>query len=359
MTTPLRVGIIGVSAESGWARDAHVPAVQGLAGLELVAVASSSQAKSDAAAKAFGVNSAFASGADLLRDPGIDLVAVCVRVPDHRDLVLAAIHAGKHIYSEWPLGPNTAETEEMAAAAQAKGVKAAIGLQTRASPASIKAGDLLASGAIGRVLSAHLYSSTVGFGPQVPAPYLYLEDPENGVNLVTIQGAHTIDLALALLGGLVDLSALNTTQYPEIEAGDNRSKQARLTSDHMLLQARLAQGGALSVEVAGGRPPETPFRMEIVGDQGVLALDGGAPRGFQSGRLRLSLNGEPQQVAEGETDTLPDSAANVAGIYAALRDDIHRGTSTVPDFHHAVQLSRLMDDVISSAKTGARLPYRG
>lgn len=127
----------------------------------------------------------------------------------------------------------------------------------------------------------------------------------------------------------------------------------------MLLQARLAQGGALSIEVAGGRPPETPFRMEIVGDHGVLALDGGAPRGFQSGRLRLSLNGEPQRVAGNETGALPDSAVNVAGVYAAIRDDIHRGTSTAPDFHHAVQLSRIVDDVMTSARTGTRLPFRG
>ena len=34
----------------------------------------------------------------------------------------------------------------------------------------------------------------------------------------------------------------------------------------MLLQSRLASGAALAVEVAGGRPPETPFRFEAVGE---------------------------------------------------------------------------------------------
>jgi predicted dehydrogenase len=190
----------------------------------------------------------------------------------------------------------------------------------------------------------------------VPTTYLYLEKPENGVNLVTIQGAHTIDLAIAVLGGLADVTALTTTQYPEIKVGDEGRGQVRSTSDHVLVQARLANGGVLSMEVAGGRPPETPFRMEVVGENGVLALDGGAARGFQSGRLCLSLNGEPQRVDEGECGSMPDAAANVSGIYAALRNDVHQATSTAPDFHHAVLLSRLFDDLMSSSQTGVRKP---
>ena len=39
--------------------------------------------------------------------PDIDLVTVATRVPDHRELVLAALAAGKHVYCEWPLGAAT------------------------------------------------------------------------------------------------------------------------------------------------------------------------------------------------------------------------------------------------------------
>ncbi len=74
----------------------------------------------------------------------------------------------------------------------------------------------------------------------------------------------------------------------------------RITFDHLLLQSRFIQGGTLSVEVAGGRPPETPFYLIVVGDAGILRLDGGAARGFQSGRLTVSVDGAPQAVDEGE-----------------------------------------------------------
>jgi predicted dehydrogenase len=47
MGTPLKVGIIGASAERGWAKISHVPAVQGLEGLELAAVATHNQRSAD------------------------------------------------------------------------------------------------------------------------------------------------------------------------------------------------------------------------------------------------------------------------------------------------------------------------
>ena len=298
---------------------------------------------------------AYASGLELARAPGIDLVTICTRVPDHRDLVLAALEAGKHVYCEWPLGRSVAEAEVMAAAAREAGVHAAIGLQLRANPCVRRARELIGSGTIGRPLSVTAFSATAGFGPDVAAPFLYLEEPGNFANLVTIQGAHTIDLALAVAGGLVDLSALATTQFPEIKAGDEGEPRPRTTFDHLLLHGRLAGGAALSVEVAGGRPPETPFRLEVVGEAGVLGLGGHAMRGLQSGRLTLSLDGAGQSVDEGELAHLADAAANVGGVYAALRDDIHHGTSTVLGFDHAVRLTRLVTDLLTSSGTGHRL----
>ena len=353
MTKSLRIGIVGASAGGGWAKDSHVPALRNLSGLELVAVAASSQAKAEAAAKMFGAKTAYGIAQDLIRDPNVDLVAVCVKVPDHRLLVLSALAAGKHIYCEWPLGRDLTETEELAAAARAAGVHVAIGLQTRVNPVAIRARELIKSGKIGRVLSARVYSSTAAFGRVVPASMIYSEAPESGVSLVTIQGAHTVDLAIAVLGEITGASALTTIQYPEVEVGDKAVRQVRVIPDHLLMHARMDGGGALSVEVAGGRPPDaTPFSFEVVGTEGGFTLEGGAMRGFQSGRLSLSVNGKAERVDEGETASLPDIAANVAKMYEVLRDDIAHGTANAPDFAHAVWLARLIEDLLSSGHGG-------
>ena len=357
-TKPLGVGIIGASAGRGWAKDSHVPAVQALTGLELVAVASGSAAKGEAAAREFGARKGYGDARDLIADPAVDLVTVAVKVPDHREIVLAALAAGKHVFCEWPLGRNLAESEELAAAAERAGVHAAVGLQARLNPAVRHARERLSVGGIGRVLSARVYSSTVAFGPKTEAAMAFAEDAANGVTLVTIQGGHTLDLAVALLGPLAGATALTTIQFPVVEVADHEGtkERTRTVPDHLLVQARLAEGGgALSVEVAGGRPAnDTPFRFEVTGEEGSLILEGGAARGFQSGRLRLRLKGETQPVDEGELAALPDAAVNVAGVYAALRDDIAQGRRHAPGFAHAVRLARLVECVLASGAQGPR-----
>jgi predicted dehydrogenase len=131
----LRVGIIGANAERGWARESHVPAVQHVDGLELAAVANKGQAAADAAAEAFGVARAYGDAAALIQDPDIDLVTVATTLPTHHALIGQALAAGKHVYSEYPLGVAVAESQELATAQQQAGLHAAIGLQARGNPA--------------------------------------------------------------------------------------------------------------------------------------------------------------------------------------------------------------------------------
>jgi predicted dehydrogenase len=353
MTRELGVGIIGVAANRGWARESHVPAVQALAGLKLVAVANRSQVDATAAAKAVGVDRAYGSPEDLIADGDVDIVTVAVPVPAHREIILAALHAGKHVVTEWPIGSDTAQTEEISSLARQSGVHTAVGLQSRMNPATLRGAELIDSGAIGRVIRATVYSTTAGWGRQVPELEAYLEKPESGMNLTTIQTAHTVDFAIRLAGRLNSLSALTTLQYPEVEIGAEKARLRRVVADHVLLQGRLADGGALAVQVVGGEPADhTPFRMDVVGTDGTLTVEGGAPRGFQSGLLQLRLNGEPVNVDDGETVGLPSSVVNVATVYAALRDDIANSTSIAPGFEHAVLLSHLVDDIQAAASQG-------
>ncbi len=358
MTKTLKVGIIGASAARGWAKISHVPAVQKLGGLELGAVVTQDQLSADEAAKAFGAEKGYGDAKALFADPEIDIVTVAVNVPAHRDLVLGALAANKQLYCEYPLGRNLAEAEEMAEAAREAGLHVAIGLQLRGNPAARRARELIQAGAIGRVLSARILSTTMAFGFNTEKAMAFAEKPENGVTLVSIQGAHTIDLAICVLGPFADIQALVSTQFPHIsvEAG---APQPRTTPDHLALIARLTSGAPLVIEVIGGRSADaTPFRFEVTGETGLLLLEGGAPRGVQSGLLNLSINGEPQTV-DASPVADPETAANVSAGYAALRDDILNGTRLAADFDHAVRMTRLIDDVMAASRSGERRPAAG
>jgi predicted dehydrogenase len=100
----IRVGIIGASPGRGFASIAHIPALHALPDFEITAVCTTRQASAEAAAKHFNIPLAFSDPAQLAQHPEVDLVTVCVKVPDHYQPVMAAIDAGKHVYCEWPLG---------------------------------------------------------------------------------------------------------------------------------------------------------------------------------------------------------------------------------------------------------------
>ncbi|WP_191970088.1 Gfo/Idh/MocA family protein [Methylobacterium planeticum] len=359
MAADIGVGMIGASPERGWAKLSHVPAVQSLAGLRLAAVLGSTRSSAEASARTFGATRAYAEPADLFGDPAVDLVTVAVRVPAHRELILGALAAGKHVYCEWPLGRDLAEAEELTLAARDAGRTAVIGLQARRSPALRHAGDLVRSGVLGRVLSARIISETIAFGPTIPAAETYLEEPRNGATLVTIHAGHALDAASAVLGPLLDVQALTRRQFERVAVVGGMDPIARSTPDLILTQSSLEGGGALSVEIAGGRTRDALFRFEVIGDGGTLVLEGAAPRGFQSSRLRLALNGLSEPTDEGELTDLPDEAVNVGGVYAALRESIRTGSTATVGFDHAVRLTRFLRDLEASAKDGQRRLARG
>src|SRR5438445_9079523 len=107
------VGIIGLSAQGGWAAVAHVPALQAIHDFELRALSASSQDSAKAAASKYNVPLYFDNATALAQRPEVDLVIVSVKVPEHYVLVEEAIRAGKMVYCEWPLARNLSEAEAL------------------------------------------------------------------------------------------------------------------------------------------------------------------------------------------------------------------------------------------------------
>src|SRR5436309_15314641 len=145
----LGVGIVGVSPVRGWAATAHIPALRALPGYEVRALSTHSAESARAAGEVFGVDAVFSDHQQLVTRPDIDVVAVTVRVPRHRELVCAALAAGKAVYCEWPLGRDLGDARAMAALAAQQGVRTAAGLQARQAPAIEFVQALLSDGYVG------------------------------------------------------------------------------------------------------------------------------------------------------------------------------------------------------------------
>lgn len=80
-------------------------------------------------------------------------------------------------------------------------------------PAVAAAAACMRSEAFGRPLTARMVSTTMGYGPEMGDAWAFLSDLRNGVNLSTINGGHSFDLAIHLLGPVVGIGALATTRH--------------------------------------------------------------------------------------------------------------------------------------------------
>ncbi len=119
--SPLKVGLIGCGNVVSYG---HRPALTSLPDVELAALADVTEARRKIGQEWFGLAEAnlYADYRDLLART--DIEAVCVTVPQQyrREIVLAAIEAGKHVLSEKPLSDTPAVAAELIAAAEAHGV---------------------------------------------------------------------------------------------------------------------------------------------------------------------------------------------------------------------------------------------
>ena len=230
-TTPLRVGIIGADTQLSWAGASHIPAIQANPGLVLAAVATRREESAQAAAEAFGAERWYANPYELIHDDSIDLVTVAVKVPAHRDFVLAALEARKAVYCEAPLGATLAETEEMAAASGS--LHTAIGLQGRQNPSVRRAAEIIESGKLGTLLSANVQATTFGYGPTTLSGYDYFNKAASGASFLTITAAHVLDVVEAVLGTITEVDARTKIIWPTIavvDTGRLRSGRSPTTS---------------------------------------------------------------------------------------------------------------------------------
>jgi predicted dehydrogenase len=160
------VGIIGLSANRGWATRAHVPALAMLADYDLRGLVASGSESAKAAALKHRVPFASDRLDELLARSDIDLVVVSVGVPDHRWVVEASLKAGKAVLCEWPLARDLAEAEALAAIAKDALRPCFVNLQARNSPAVRFIGDLLDQGYVGQVLSTSVIAAAGRLGVQ-------------------------------------------------------------------------------------------------------------------------------------------------------------------------------------------------
>ncbi len=356
-TKRLRVGLIGASPRGGWGAQSHLPALQGLPDVELVAICTAHEETARASAEKFGVPLAYHDHRDLLANPDIDAVAVVVRVPVHYEITRAAIEAGKHVYTEWPLVLKTAEAQQLADAAKAKGVKTMVGLQRRASPPHMRLKELVAEGYAGEVLSVHFNAQ--GSGILVNnSERSWRRDKTLGTNTMTVTFGHEIDAVLAAVGEPAQVSGTVTTRVSQWYETDTKQYVDVTSPDNIMMEGRLKNGAVITAHVGVQPYHGNGYRLEIYGREGTLVMvpEGGTAYQILGGRnddKALQVLPIPDRLTW-VPDTLTGGAFNVGQMWAKFAESIRTGQRIEPDFETAVQRHKLLEAIQRSSESGQR-----
>jgi len=251
----------------------------------LVVAADESEDRRRGAVDELGFARATDDWREVIADPDVEAVSITVPNHLHREVGLAAAAAGKHFWVEKPVGRSLAETVDVAAAADAAGVRTMVGFNYRQAPAVQHAARLISSGALGAV---HQYRSQFIAGyaanPHGALSWRFLR-AYAGQGILGDLMSHAVDMAQFLLGPVDRLVAHaettveerpvlamgEATHFAVVEGGELAPVE---NEDTVISLVRFESGVTGTIEssrVTVG--PQARYVFEVHGERGAVGWD--------------------------------------------------------------------------------------
>jgi predicted dehydrogenase len=192
-TQRLRVGVIGAGIGA-----IHLAAYNQLPRVEVVALAGLDDERVRRVALEYNVPQTYREYENLLAEPGIDAVSVCLPNALHAPVSIAALRAGKHVLVEKPLSRNRDEAHTMIDAARAteRVLMVSFDKRYRGDVQWIK--QYIDSGAIGQIYYAKAHWMRRAGIPRLGSWFVSKEQAGGGP-LIDL-GVHVLDIAMYLMG---------------------------------------------------------------------------------------------------------------------------------------------------------------
>ncbi len=269
--------------------------------------------------------------ADVLAREDVDGVIVDTPTNVHRDVMVAAARAGKHIFTEKVLALTLHEANEILAAVDAAGVKLTVSLPRVYDPYTLAINEVLASGQLGDItLTRTRLSHNGAIGEGWLPGHFYNAEQTGGGALVDL-GCHPMYLARIFQGGLPETVSATYGHVTGREVDDNAVAVLQYPN------------GAISVVEAGFVNRYSPFSVEVHGTEGSLL--------FGTPDAKLLVRSPQQKDGESFVELpLPDRAPMAFDQWVGHIND---GTTATENIALAVDLTRLMEAANLSVQNGA------
>jgi predicted dehydrogenase len=340
----------------------------------LVAVADVDEARRDQARAAYGFTEAHADWRQLVARDDLDVISVCGPNFVHREIGCAVAESGRHLWIEKPAGRSLADTQAIADAVQAAGVRSAVGFNYRNAPAVELARSLVAEGRLGEpeTVTVRLLAD---YSAHPDGALSWRFDPETaGTGVLGDLASHGLDLATYVGGAatgpiseLVADQATFITERPQVTGavshfarGGDGPRGPVGNEDHASALLRFASGAHGHLEasrVAVGE--QCAYAIEVRGTHGALAWD------FRRmGELRTCLDQDYQdagwqthlvQPGDGDLGSFQPGAGVAMGyddlkVVEARRlvESIATGKPAGATIDDAVTVARLVEAMVAS-----------
>jgi predicted dehydrogenase len=369
----IRIGLLGY----GFIGQVHTLAYRLLpmiydpfpANVRLAGVCAASEASTQKGIEQGGYEFGTTDWRELVERDDVDVIDCCTPNFLHKEMLIAAMRAGKHVYCDKPLAMNLSEAQDIVAVARETGVQHQMTFQYRFVPAMMRARQLVEEGFLGRVFSfraAYLHAGYID--PSRPISWR-LDAARGGGGALFDLGAHVLDLIRFLLGEYDSVHALTETFIKErpLPGKQGATRSAAVEVDDLaLMTVRMANGAVGTVEVsrlATGTNDE--LRLEIHGQEGALRFnlmdpnwlyvydvrEPGAPiggnRGFKA--IETVQRYPPPAVLPGPKFSIGWMRYHIASQYDFITGLVE-GRTACPDFVDGMKVQEVMEAGYISAR---------
>lgn len=328
----IHTAIIGAGAIHG----CHVNALRPLPNVTLRALVDTDIARGQALANEYQCHF-YQDYREMLRDKTIEVVHICTPHFEHKNMILAALAAGKHVFCEKPVGLNASELADIChAVEQATGILG-VCYQNRLNPTSLRIRQELADGGLGKMLSIRAVLTWSRSGAYYThSPWRGRLATEGGSLLIN-QAIHTLDLMQWFAGGVTRLKGVvDSGELADVTEGE----------DSAMATLHFANGARGLFYASNCHTTDAPLLLEIHCRHGMLRLN--------DNRLwRIT----PDEQRELVSDAAPDGTSKsywgqghqqaIRHFYQAVAE---RGDCAI-DIHEASKSLRLVEAIYRSSQT--------